>query len=175
MSKTGFGDFPFRTRQRQYAWQNDFDVSAPLARWNVTRALATLASSGARSDVATDDAFAVTSRDTNAVFGVYQLARGAHALQANLRRDDATQFGSRTTGAVAYGYRISPAWRVTASYGTAFKAPSFNDLYFPGFSNPEPRARDRRATSREASTGTALHWASRSTRASSAIATGSTS
>jgi vitamin B12 transporter len=137
VSKTGVGDFPFRTRQRQYAWQNEFDVSAPLARWNVTRALATLGFERREEDVATNDAFAVTSRDTNAVFGAWQMALGAHALQANLRHDDATQFGSRTTGAVAYGYRISPAWRVTASYGTAFKAPSFNDLYFPGFSNPE--------------------------------------
>ena len=23
VSKTGFGEFPFETRQRQYAWQND--------------------------------------------------------------------------------------------------------------------------------------------------------
>jgi outer membrane cobalamin receptor len=26
-----------------------------------------------------------------------------------------------------------------ASYGTAFKAPSFNELYYPGFSNPDLR------------------------------------
>jgi vitamin B12 transporter len=26
--------------------------------------------------------------------------------------------------------------RLTASYGTAFKAPTFNELYFPGFGNP---------------------------------------
>jgi vitamin B12 transporter len=65
------------------------------------------------------------------------MAAGASALQANLRHDDATQFDSRTTGAFAYGYRLSPAWRLAASYGTAFKAPTFNDLYYPGFSNPD--------------------------------------
>ena len=54
----------------------------------------------------------------------------------NARHDDSSQYGGRTTGAVAYGYRVAPAWRLTASYGTAFKAPSFNDLYYPGFSTP---------------------------------------
>jgi vitamin B12 transporter len=57
-------------------------------------------------------------------------------LQANLRHDRSDQFGGETTGAIAWGWRFAPEWRVTASYGTAFKPPSFNDLYFPGFSNP---------------------------------------
>ena len=34
------------------------------------------------------------------------------------------------------GYKLSPSWRVTAGYSTGFKAPSFNDLYYPGLSNP---------------------------------------
>ena len=137
VSKLGSGDFPFRTRQRQYTWQNEFDVHAPLASLGVTRTVATLGVERREEDVDTDEAFAVTSRDTNAVFGAWQMALGGHALQANLRHDDSTQFGSRTTGAIAWGYRFTPSWRVTASYGTAFKAPSFNDLYFPGFSNPD--------------------------------------
>jgi vitamin B12 transporter len=62
--------------------------------------------------------------------------RGEHALQANLRHDHSSQFGGRTTGTLAWGWRFAPGWRVTASGGTAFKAPSFNDLYFPDFSNP---------------------------------------
>ena len=137
VSHTGSGNFPFRTRQRQYAWQNEFDVAPQLSAWGVTRAVATLSVERREESVATDDAFAVTTRDTNALSGSWQAAMGAHALQANVRHDDSTQFGGRTTGALAYGYRLSPAWRVDASYGTAFKAPTFNDLYFPGFSNPD--------------------------------------
>jgi len=137
VSKTGFGNFPFRTRQRQYAWQSEFDVASRLSQWNVTRALATLGVERREERITSDDAFAVTSRDTDAIFGSWQMVAGAHALQANLRHDDSTQFDSRMTGAIAYGYRLSPAWRVSASYGTAFKAPTFNDLYFPGFSNPD--------------------------------------
>jgi vitamin B12 transporter len=137
VSESGFGDAPFRTRQRQYAWQNEFDAQPALAGFGVTRAVATLGIERREEDLDTQEAFAVTSRDTNAVFGAWQMAVGGHALQANLRHDDSTQFGNRTTGAIAWGYRFTPAWRVTASYGTAFKAPSFNDLYFPGFSNPD--------------------------------------
>jgi vitamin B12 transporter len=137
VSKLGSGDFPFRTRQRQYAWQSEFDVHAALAALDVTRAVATLGVERREEDIDASGAFAVTSRDTNAVFGAWQMALGGNALQANLRHDDSTQFGSRTTGAIAWGYRFTPGWRATASYGTAFKAPSFNDLYFPGFSNPD--------------------------------------
>ena len=137
VSETGGGDFPFRTRQHQYAWQNELDLASPLAQWGVTRAVATLGVERREEDIASNDGFAVTSRDTNALFGAWQMAAGAHALQASARHDDSTQFGSRTTGSIAYGYRLSPAWRASASVGSAFKAPTFNDLYFPGFSNPD--------------------------------------
>ncbi|RZJ11286.1 MAG: TonB-dependent receptor, partial [Haliea sp.] len=46
------------------------------------------------------------------------------------------QFGSSTTGFAGYGYKITPHWRVHASHGTSFVAPSFNQLYFPGFGTP---------------------------------------
>jgi vitamin B12 transporter len=128
VSKTGFGDFPFRTRQRQYAWQND--LTLPIGDL-------TLAYERREERVNGDSGFAVTSRNTDSGTAVYRFRYDAHALQANLRVDDSSQFGTRTTGALAYGYRISPAWRLTISGGTAFKPPTFNDLYFPGFSNPD--------------------------------------
>jgi len=127
LSKTGFGDFPFDTRQRQYAWQNEITLPAGLLTAGFERR---------EERIATDAAFVVTARDTDSLFAVYQLRQDAHALQVNARRDDSSQYGGQTTGAIAYGYRIAPAWRLTASYGTAFKAPSFNDLYYPGFSTP---------------------------------------
>lgn len=52
-----------------------------------------------------------------------------------MRRDNNSQFGSNTTGLVGYGFSLTPQWRVNASYGTSFVAPSFNQLYFPGFGN----------------------------------------
>jgi vitamin B12 transporter len=132
LSKTGFGDFPFRTTQRQYAWQNEFD----LARAGAAPGALTAGYERREERVAGNSGFAVTSRDTDALFAIYRVVRDAHALQANLRHDESTQFGGRTTGTIAYGYRLSPQWRVNASYGTAFKPPTFNDLYYPDFSNP---------------------------------------
>jgi vitamin B12 transporter len=127
VSSTAFGDYPFRTRERQYGWQNEFALP---------HGTATLAVERREERIDEQAGFAVTRRDTNAVVGILQFARSDHTLQANLRYDRSTQYGGQTTGAIAWGYRLAPQWRVTASYGTAFKAPSFNDLYYPGFSNP---------------------------------------
>jgi vitamin B12 transporter len=82
---------------------------------------------------------------------------GKHSLQANLRNDDSTQYGSRTTGAINYGYQITSEWRASAGVGTAFKAPTFNDLYYPldpwgSFGTPGLKPEESR--NREL----ALHW-----------------
>lgn len=61
---------------------------------------------------------------------------GAHGWQASVRRDRNSQFGQQTTGSLAYGLQLAAGWRATASYGTSFTAPSFNQLYFPNFGNP---------------------------------------
>jgi vitamin B12 transporter len=127
VSQSSYGNSTFKTTQRQYAWQND--IALPLG--------ALTAGYERREErLATDAGFATTSRDTNSLFGIYQLRVDAHALQANLRHDDSSQYGAKTTGAIAYGYRVTPSLRVTAGYSTGFKAPSFNDLYYPDFSNP---------------------------------------
>ncbi len=62
---------------------------------------------------------------------------GPHQFQANLRRDQYSDVGGATSALAAYGYKIDAAWRVTAQLSNAFRAPSFNDLYFPFFGNPE--------------------------------------
>ncbi len=62
---------------------------------------------------------------------------GPHRMQANLRRDDYSDVGGATTGLAAYGYDLDAHWRVSVQLATAFRAPSFNDLYFPYFGNPD--------------------------------------
>jgi vitamin B12 transporter len=127
VSRSAFGDSPFETRQRQYAWQND--VILPVGS-------VSLVLERREEKLSTTNAFAVTERDTESAGAVYQLRTGPWALQANVRRDDSSQYGGKTTGGIATGYAISQQWRLNASYSTGFKAPSFNDLYFPRFSNP---------------------------------------
>ena len=127
VSETGFGNFPFKTTQTQFLWQNDLTLPLGLLTAGLERR---------EERVATTDDFAVTSRNTNSVFGIYRLQYGANSLQANVRHDNSSQYGGQTTGAVAYGYQFAPSFRMTAGYGTGFRPPTFNDLYFPDFSNP---------------------------------------
>jgi vitamin B12 transporter len=55
----------------------------------------------------------------------------------NVRRDQYSDVDGATSALGAYGYKIDAAWRVTAQLSNAFRAPSFNDLYFPFFGNPD--------------------------------------
>jgi vitamin B12 transporter len=86
----------------------------------------------------TTASFAISERTTNSIFGIYQLRIDDHALQGNLRHDDSNQYGGKTTGSIAYGYRVSPALRVTSrGMRPASRRRRSNDLYYPGFSNPD--------------------------------------
>lgn len=86
--------------------------------------------------VTASEAFDRTSRTDTGYFAQYQGGIGAHEVQVSLRHDDNEQFGGRTTYGAAWGWSFSEVARLTFSYGTAFKAPTFNALYYPGFGNP---------------------------------------
>jgi vitamin B12 transporter len=92
-----------------------------------------------REAVASNYVFTRDARTNRGVFAQWQRAFGAQSLQANVRQDDNSQFGGKTTGSVLWGWNFAKDLRVTASWGTAFRAPTFNDLYYPGFSNPKLR------------------------------------
>jgi vitamin B12 transporter len=57
-------------------------------------------------------------------------------VQLSERDDHNQQFGDHFTGSAQWAYCLGDALRLTASYGTAFKAPTFNDLYFPFYGDP---------------------------------------
>ena len=127
-SETGFGDFAFKTTQRQYAWQNDFALPVGAL---------TRATSGARSASTTDADFAVdVARHRIRCSAIYQLRVDAHALQANLRHDDSSQYGGKTTGALAYGYRFAPAGASPRATAPASRRRRSTTSTFPDFSNP---------------------------------------
>jgi len=101
--------------------------------------LLTLGVDWLRDRADSDTPYDETTRGNRAVFVQHQATLGAHALQASLRSDDNDQFGRHTTGAAAWGMDLAGNWRVTTGYGTAFKAPTFNELYYPFFGNPALR------------------------------------
>lgn len=132
-----------RTDQTQYAWQNDLKTGFG----NLMLALERLDQS-----LTTTTAYALKNRTIDSIILGWTGRQGRHDWQASVRRDDNSQFGGRTTESLAYGYRINDAWRVHASMGTAFRAPSFNDLYYPlSFgSQGNPNLRPESARNREA-------------------------
>lgn len=76
-------------------------------------------------------AFDETSRTNTALFGQLRLNFGPSDVQLSLRGDDNEAYGTNETGAIAFGHSLDRSHRVRFSYGTAFRAPTFNDLYYP--------------------------------------------
>lgn len=123
-----------------------------MSRFDTTRETATLQSDLVLGDdtltlgidhrddrVGSTTVYEHDSRDDKGLFAQYQATRGDHEVVVSARRDDDSQFGTRHTGSLAWGYRIGDALRLTASWGSAFKAPTFNELYYPGYGNPDLR------------------------------------
>lgn len=98
-----------------------------------------------RDRVGGTTAYAEDSRDRHGVFALYRGDFGAHEVSLSARGDDNEQFGRHETGGAAYGYRFGRGLRAGIGYGTAFKAPTFNELYFPGFGNPDARPEKSRS------------------------------
>lgn len=120
---TGFSSLD--TRLTAYSAQSDLAVGPDLLQLLLERRSEDVASSSTRA--------LNTGRDTNSAAVSYSLKRGAHLASASARLDDSTQYGSKTTGGLGYGYRITRTLRANASLGTSFRAPTFNELYYPNF------------------------------------------
>lgn len=118
----------FNTENMQYLWQNDFSV----AKGHVVTA--GLERQQQRVDSTT--VYQVTGRNVNSAVLAYSGRLNAHQLQASLRRDNYSDFGGADTWLMGYGYEINPRWKLTAMRSNAFTAPTFNQLFFPGFGNP---------------------------------------
>ncbi len=119
----------FRTEQKQFFWQNA--IGLPIGELTITYERLeqqAAANSGPRLKFQKD-------RSNDSFLAGYFADFSNHSIQASLREDHDSQFGNYTTGGLGYGFRITPNWRITSSYGKAFNAPTFNQLYRPGFAN----------------------------------------
>ncbi|MGF6756835.1 TonB-dependent receptor plug domain-containing protein [Paraburkholderia sp. GAS42] len=117
----------FNTDNRQYTWQNDFTF-APQQKFQLGYE---------HLDQSLDsNAYAAPDRHVNSGFAGYTGRFGASQFQANVRRDQYSDFGGANSYYLGYGYDFTEHWKVTASWSDAFRAPTFNDLYFPFSGNP---------------------------------------
>lgn len=133
----------FRTTNRHVSWQNELQV---IDRQRVSLAVESLVQA-----VAASTAFSRNQRNVSSFLGGYVGEFNVHQVQFNLRQDRYSDFGVANTSFLGYGMQFSDALRFTASVGTAFKAPTFNDLFYPltwGFSG-NPSLHPERAQNRE--------------------------
>ena len=106
------------THLRGYLFQNKFQLREHLLTATLER----------REDHLSDSPINA-NRSQNALASGYGWTNQRHTLQLNLRRDEDSAFGGYTTGSAAYGFALSPQWRVTTSAGTAFRAPTLYQLF----------------------------------------------
>ncbi|MGV8892182.1 MAG: TonB-dependent receptor domain-containing protein [Burkholderiaceae bacterium] len=119
-----YGNSNFDSKQTGISWQNDVTFGSDILQLLVENR---------KEEVNSSESGLNRDRTTNSIATSYQLNRGNHLASIGLRNDDNSQFGSEVTGSVGYGYRLTNALRANASYGTSFRAPTFNDLYYPGY------------------------------------------
>lgn len=117
----------FETKRNTTSFQNDFSIT--------DNHLFTLGIDYQKDKVDGTTNYTVASRDNNGVFTQYLGTLAEQDLQLSLRHDDNEQFGKHTTGNIAWAYTLQNGLQLKSSFGTAFKAPTFNELYYPGYGN----------------------------------------
>lgn len=122
------------------------DTVSVLNNFTITKDhLLTIGMDYQRDHVKSTEAFTVLSRTNWGVFAQHQANIAAHNLLFSIRHDDNQQFGRHVTGNAGWSYPLSDKFLLLANFGSAFKSPTFNELYFPGFGNTNLRPEDSRS------------------------------
>ncbi|SEW23161.1 TonB-dependent receptor [Luteibacter sp. 329MFSha] len=111
------------SKRNQATWQNDFTLAKDQTL--------SVGVDYQQEKLKSDTDYLKDTRNNTGVFALYQGVFGPHEIQLSARHDHNTQFGNHTTGSAAYGFRFDNGMKITASYGTAFHAPTFNDEFYP--------------------------------------------
>jgi len=137
-------DSTLNQRQNTYTWQNDIAIGTDILQILAERKTQHVSSNQLDynngdfiNNPSTPYPFIgfSQSRNTNSGAIAYQLKRDASIANVSLRNDSISGYGPQTTGSAAYGYFLTKEWRANINYGTGFRAPTFNDLYYPGYGN----------------------------------------
>ncbi|MFC4625361.1 TonB-dependent receptor domain-containing protein [Daeguia caeni] len=90
-----------------------------------------------REQVNSTTAYDEKARNLAAVYGQYSLEYEALTVDSGVRYDYNQQFGDVVTYNLGASYAILPDLVMRSSFGTGFRAPTFNELYYPYFGNPD--------------------------------------
>ncbi|MCT8126694.1 MULTISPECIES: TonB-dependent receptor domain-containing protein [unclassified Alishewanella] len=131
--ETSFGPdsrSPFVTEREEFNYQANLALSEAL---NWLAGVNWYSEDVQRSGVG----YLESRRINQALFSGVHLKQDSWLLEGSARRDLTDQYGANNTWQLAAGYRFAEHWLVRTSRGAAFKAPTFNDLYYPGSGNAE--------------------------------------
>ncbi|WP_296183858.1 TonB-dependent receptor domain-containing protein [Pseudomonas sp. UBA1879] len=119
--------YVFNTYRDSLNWQNDVTLNE--------RNSLMLGADGYEDRVNSSTAFDEDSRWNRAVFVQHRFKGNGFSTELGLRHDKNQQFGSQNTWSGTLTVPVNDANDVLISYSEGFRAPTFNDLYYPGFSN----------------------------------------
>lgn len=139
--------------------ERDFLDPVPVGTFDSTRNSASLQADGKLGSVLrlisgvdyedvhvdSDTPFAVTARTTRAVFSELHADFAQWSALAGARYEDNEQFGGHVTENLGVSRQLGEGVRASATWGSAFRAPTFDELYFPGFGNPQLKPEESRS------------------------------
>jgi len=119
----------FNTYRDSITWQNDVTLDA--------RNSLILGGDGYQDRVNSSTPFDEDSRWNRAVFIQHRFQGDTFSTELGLRRDQNQQFGGQNSWSGTLTLPMNPDNELLLSYSESFRAPTFNDLYYPDFSNPD--------------------------------------
>ncbi|TBU95892.1 TonB-dependent receptor domain-containing protein [Phytopseudomonas dryadis] len=123
------GSSPFNTYRDSLAWLNMLDLG------NGHSLL--LGADGYQEQLNSHTDYAQDSRWNHAVLAQHSYHGERFSTELGLRHEKNQQFGSANTFSGALGYQLNARNELILSYAEGFRAPTFNDLYWPGGGNPD--------------------------------------
>ncbi len=114
------------SHRRGANWQNDFTIGA--------QQLLTFGIDWQQDNGVIDGSYNETL-DNHAAYLQYQWQGEQYNLLLGGRGDDHSEYGQHSTGRITLGSRLGEG-RIYATYASAFKAPVFNELYYPFYGDP---------------------------------------
>jgi vitamin B12 transporter len=120
----------YRATREQLSWSNDVALSTMQ---HVVAGLDYVHERGVSVDESGFGAPYDVTRENGGAFAGWRVRDGALDSEISGRYDHYDNFGSAFSGSAAAGWKFADGLRLSASYGTAFRAPNLNELYSPGY------------------------------------------
>ena len=119
----------FNTYRDSVNWQNDLTLN--------DRNSLILGGDWYEDRINSSTPFDEDSRWNRAAFIQHRYQAQSFSTELGLRRDQNQQFGGQNSWSGTFTLPLNPDNDLLLSYSEGFRAPTFNDLYYPDFSNPD--------------------------------------